>query len=119
MASHNELGKAGERVAEIFLRSKGYSLLAKNYRAGRGEIDLVFQKEKQIVFVEVKTRTYLSAFDSFIPVNKAKKRAIYSAVRSFLHQERFRLPEWDELRFDLVYVTQGRVMAHVEGEGLL
>jgi putative endonuclease len=119
MAIHNDLGKCGEAVAEDFLCKKGYMLLARNYRTKRGELDLVFRDKKQIIFVEVKTRTYLSAFDSFIPINKTKKRAIYSAVRSFLHQERLRLAAWDELRFDLIYVTQGRVTEHMEGEGLL
>jgi putative endonuclease len=47
----------GERLAEQYLGSLGARLLARNYRCGFGELDLVVEHEGDLVAVEVKTRT--------------------------------------------------------------
>ncbi len=47
----------GENMAARFLESKGYHVRARNYRCGRGEIDLIMQRDNWIIFVEVKTRS--------------------------------------------------------------
>ncbi len=55
---HNQkLGQEGERMALEFLLGKGYRMLFRNYRQGRGEIDLIMQMDQLLVFVEVKTRS--------------------------------------------------------------
>lgn len=51
------IGRWGEKVAANQLVNMGYKLLATNVRTPHGEIDLICQRESQIVFVEVKTRT--------------------------------------------------------------
>ncbi len=57
------IGKKGEELALQFLIEKGFSTLATNYRAGKGngigsngEIDIIVKKENVIHFIEVKTR---------------------------------------------------------------
>ncbi|MGJ8695160.1 MAG: YraN family protein [Verrucomicrobiaceae bacterium] len=58
---HMEVGALGERIAAHFLMRKGWKLLYRNFRAPKGgEVDLVMRggrDYKQLVFVEVKTRT--------------------------------------------------------------
>lgn len=49
-------GAWGEQAAADFLVQKGYTILARNYRTRRGEIDIIAVCEKYLVFVEVKTR---------------------------------------------------------------
>ena len=44
MAKHLETGKKAEILAGIFLEEKGYEILARNYRYGRAEIDLIVKK---------------------------------------------------------------------------
>lgn len=65
------LGSKGERLAEAFLRGRGYRILAANYKnpAGRalGEIDIVAREGDEIVFVEVKTRTFRGETDRLPP----------------------------------------------------
>lgn len=50
-----EVGQLGERVAEKYLKNKGYKLLTRNWRCRAGEIDLIFKLNKVLIFIEVKT----------------------------------------------------------------
>lgn len=50
------LGRAGEEIAVAHLEARGFSLVARNYRTRRGEIDLIAYDGCTLVFVEVKTR---------------------------------------------------------------
>jgi putative endonuclease len=50
------LGQFGERVAVAHLESKGYEILARNFRCREGEIDIIAQRDACLVFVEVRTR---------------------------------------------------------------
>lgn len=58
----SDLGSLGETIALDFLRKKGYSFLAKNYRKRWGEIDLILQKGETVHFVEVKTTSSKTGF---------------------------------------------------------
>ncbi len=53
------IAKIGESLASSHLKSRGYEILERNYRWGRGEIDLVAREGERMVFVEVKTRRSL------------------------------------------------------------
>ncbi len=50
------LGPWGEKLAGAYLRKKGYRILSQNYRCRSGEIDLIVEDRKFLVFVEVKLR---------------------------------------------------------------
>lgn len=57
MAEHNELGKWGEDEAARFLQRKGFTILERDWRVGKRDLDIIALKEdgKLLVFVEVKT----------------------------------------------------------------
>ena len=57
MAAHNELGKWGEQIAAQYLEEKGYSILARDWKDGHRDLDLVAMDGDTLVFVEVKTRS--------------------------------------------------------------
>ena len=91
------LGNLGERVAENFLRRKGYEILGKNYSSKfvsgpkRGEIDLVAKKDNIISFVEVKT---LLSQENFLPEDKVdfqKQRKIIKMAESWLMENKIPL----------------------------
>ena len=50
------IGRTGEDIACTYLKGNGYIVLKRNYRAARGEIDIVAKKGSLLAFVEVKTR---------------------------------------------------------------
>lgn len=56
MKPSNDLGQQGESIAIHYLLNKGYTILEKNYRIGKIEIDIIAEKDHQIVVVEVKAR---------------------------------------------------------------
>jgi putative endonuclease len=57
LPEHLRRGAEGEKLAARFLRSHGYKILYRNFKArGGGEIDIVCRDADALVFVEVKTR---------------------------------------------------------------
>lgn len=55
--SRRKLAQIGEQEAARYLRAQGYRILEQNYRCRLGEIDLVAQQGKDLVFIEVKARS--------------------------------------------------------------
>ena len=98
-----EIGAYGERLAEKALKKAGMTTLARNYRAGKYEIDLIMRdrKTKEIVFVEVKARSYDALHLPRTAVTREKQSFIKSAARQYLAEN-----DWDDVphRFDIVEV---------------
>lgn len=106
--SHNQkLGKQGEAQAELFLQARGYKILAKNWRSGRLEIDLVAELDSILVFVEVKTR--MAFPNPEIAVSVVKQRRIAAAARKWLSKE----SGSPEIRFDIIAIN-GEELTHFE-----
>lgn len=94
------LGTLGEKIAERYLKKKGYQILDKNYSPKfisgpkRGEIDLVTKKSNIISFVEVKTLTSGGQSSAISPEEKVdfkKKRKIIKMAESWLMQKKIPL----------------------------
>lgn len=101
MAQHNETGKQGEAEAVRYLQEKGYELLARNYRYQHAEIDLIAQKGKLLVFIEVKTRTNVSYGNPEEFVNYTKARLVMKAAEHYIFDHNWAF----DVRFDIVAVT--------------
>lgn len=100
MSKHNELGKEGEILAQIFLQNLGYKILHLNYRVGHKEIDIIAQYDKIIVFVEVK---YRSSKQYGMPedfVSMQKKQHIKAAAQVFMDKIQNLTP----CRFDVISI---------------
>ena len=101
MASgRQQLGTDGERAAERFLRARGYTILARNYRCPLGEVDLIALDGGTVVFVEVKTRR--GAGSPFDAVDPRKQRQIARAAEHYLNAHRL---QDRDVRFDVVGVS--------------
>jgi putative endonuclease len=78
------VGRSGELHAARYLRRRGLTILCRNVRCGRGEIDIVALEGGTLVFVEVKARTQRSWSEGLEKIDRAKRRALRSACRSYL-----------------------------------
>lgn len=101
MAQHNELGRRGEELATAFLLSKGYSILDRNWRSGRKEIDIVAQDGNDIVFVEIKTRTDETFNDARDAVDSRKRQHLIYAADAYMRSHTYNLSP----RFDIITVV--------------
>jgi putative endonuclease len=100
MAEHNELGKSGEEVALDYLGKKGFSILEKNWRHNKDEVDLIAKHKDYLVIIEVKTRSTLYFGEPQIFVNKKKQDFMIRAANAYIHKNDIDL----ETRFDIISV---------------
>ncbi len=82
--STTSIGRHGEEQALRYLKEKGYKLLAKNYRSGPHEIDLILLDGETIVFAEVKTRSSLRFGTPGEAVTAQKRRFLTAAAEAYL-----------------------------------
>lgn len=100
--NHIETGRSGEEQARHFLISRGYSIMETNYRASRGEIDIIARDRSDIVFIEVKTRRNGRCGTPAEAVSWKKIRQIRNMAALYL--QRKGLTEV-RCRFDIVAIT--------------
>lgn len=95
------LGRRGEDAAALFLRARGYWIVARSYRTSLGEIDLVAVDGRTIVFVEVKTRVRSDHGQPFDAVHPDKQRRLTRLAAAYL--KRHDLTRYAS-RFDIVSI---------------
>lgn len=110
MADHNELGILGEQLAVAYLLRKGYIIHQRNFVYNKAEIDIIAEKDKQLIVVEVKTRN--SAFfgdpQSFVSKNKIK--LLVKAANEYLISNDIDL----EVRFDIIAILKNKKQEQLE-----
>lgn len=113
MATHNNVGKWGERVAAAYLEQQGYIVKETDWRMGNRDLDIVAITEPQdlLVIVEVKTRTDDGAQDPLLAVDVRKMRNLAIAANAYIKQMNIDA----EVRFDIVTVV-GTDEAHCRVE---
>jgi putative endonuclease len=100
MAEFHETGKQGEAIALNHLRQNGYTILKTNWQSGHKEIDIIAQKDDQLVIVEVKARktAFFGEPEEF--VTKSKQKMLIAAANHYLLKNNLDL----EVRFDIISV---------------
>lgn len=97
------LGAWGEDAAARWYEERGYKLVARNWRSGRGELDLIVATPGVLVVCEVKTRRTARFGSAFDAVTHDKRRRLRRLAMAFLDahpQHRGR-----RLRFDVAGVS--------------
>lgn len=107
------LGRWGEARAARFLERRGWTVLARNYRFGRREVDLVVQRSGLVAFVEVKTRAGSGFGPPQAAITALKRREIEAVATHFLARHAL---EGVAVRFDAVAITvhRGRRVVGIE-----
>ena len=105
LPSHIGTGQSGEDLAAAFLEKKGWKIVERNWRGGRGEVDIIaWAADQLLVFVEVKTRSS-EIFGGPEGAIDARKQQIL-AYTAGLYMESIGY-EW-EIRFDVISVILRR-----------
>lgn len=97
------IGRRGEADAVEYLEREGYFILERNFRAERGEIDIIAKDGNTLVFVEVKTRVRGGFGEPEEWVNQKKQTQIGKVAMGYLQEKRL---EDVDCRFDVVAVTK-------------
>lgn len=102
MSRRSELGRSGEQYAAEYLIAKGYAILARNWRVGHLEVDIIGMEGDEVVFVEVKTRQGGDVDAAVMAVDAAKQQNLVSASRVFMKAAG--LPH-HRIRYDIIAVN--------------
>ncbi|MCC7196356.1 MAG: YraN family protein [Gemmatimonadaceae bacterium] len=97
----NDFGELGERIAARWLERSGYRVLARRFRAGRRDIDLVVEREGLIAFVEVKARAGEAFGDPVEAVHRRKQRSLWRSAQAWIGRHG---RSGETYRFDVVGV---------------
>ncbi len=103
-------GRCGEAVAFNYLIENNYKILNTNFSCKLGEIDIIAQKDDNIVFVEVKARTSKLYGLPREAVTKEKQRHIKNTALFYL-QKTNNLDKF--CRFDVIEILDGKIN-HIE-----
>lgn len=97
-------GYHAEELVSNYYKNKGYTLLEKNWTIPGGEIDIIMQKEDEIIFIEVKVVDGIEDLDSYLTPKKIEilERSIETYCTKL---------KWEyEIRLDVVFVQKEKII---------
>lgn len=102
MPNNTEKGTEGEEIAVAHLLKHGYEILAKNWRSGHLELDIVAFINKTLVIVEVKLRANngYGKPEDFVTLKKQKR--VIKAANAYIFENNIHY----ETRFDIISIIQ-------------
>lgn len=104
MTPYSTVGSRGESLAVEFLQEKGVVILERNWRHGRGEVDIIGYREDMLLIIEVKTRSSCLGGFPEQKVGLVKFRMMQQTAEAYmaLHQQ------WKKVRFDVLSILLPR-----------
>lgn len=112
MATHNDIGAKGEKLAVEHLVRKGYKIIKCNWRHRYKEVDIIARDKEELVIVEVKLRSTDYFGDPSEAVTLKKQRFLIEAAEAYLDT----IPDEPEVRFDVLSIiadNQGYKFDHI------
>ena len=97
----SEIGKKGENLVAEYLKSKGFTVIKRNYKDRYGEVDIIAEDGDNLVFVEVKTRSENAIVSGLDAIDEKKKRLVKNEAVMFTKRLKTDL----EPRVDVAEVT--------------
>lgn len=101
-------GREGERLAALWLRAKGWSILAERLKTPLGEIDLIARRGKLVSFIEVKWRKDRSELDHAIDERRLSRVA--AATEAVAHDF---ATNGEDIRIDVILLAPGCFPRHI------
>lgn len=101
MATHNDTGKWGEDMAAAYLEQKGYTIVERDWKSGRRDIDIIALDDDVVVFVEVKTRRNRLFGEPENAIDYHKRQNLQQAINHYVNFKHIR----HEIRFDIITIV--------------
>lgn len=108
--NHLQLGAYGEDLAIRFLQNKGFEVLDRNYRFGKGELDIICKDKEVLVIIEVKTRASNVHGEPYISVSFKKQRQIVQLANRYIREKNIDL----EVRFDVLSIVSNNSQTTID-----
>ncbi len=118
MNARQQFGRAAEEAAARHLTRNGWTLLGRNVRIGRGELDLIARRGPVLAFVEVKARRTARFGSPEDAVDGRKRRKVARLAELWLSVRPWALRGVTDVRFDIVAVdavSRPPVVRHLPG----
>lgn len=108
----HDLGRLAEEAACRYLTNHGLTLLERNFRHRRGEIDLIMLEKTCIVFIEVRYRSNPRFGGALESVDRRKQEKLVATAQHYLqtHEQAAKR----SARFDVISVGQGMQHPQIE-----
>ncbi len=92
MYFRKEIGKWGENIACQYLKENQYEIVERNFLCRQGEIDIIAKDliKKELVFIEVKTRSNFKYGNPADSVNQNKQKHMTSAIRYYIYKNKLK-----------------------------
>jgi len=119
MNTTRQTGRQGENAAADWLKKQGYAVTARNYTSPHGEIDIIAEDEKYIVFVEVKYRNesvFLSKYGrpARAVTHEKRKRILFTAKHYLKNNPSLKKPRIDVIEIIGKKENEGFVSLNVK-----
>lgn len=112
-----KLGDLAEKIALNYLQKQGYQILQKNYQRKWGEIDIVTQLNKTIVFIEVKSQSRGKEIRPEENVTFFKQKRLIRAAQTYLLEKKIssEIPwQIDLIALELNFKTRKANLRHLK-----
>jgi len=116
--ARQQFGRAAEAAAARHLVREGWTILGRNVRIGRGELDLIARRGGVLAFVEVKARRSAQYGAPEDAVDGRKRRKVARLAELWLAARPWALRGASEVRFDVIAVdatSRPPAVRHLEG----
>jgi len=105
-----ELGQWGEELATQHLIEQNYTVLSRNFRFKKAEIDIIAFKDGYLVVCEVKTRTKNKIQKPYQAVNYKKQQHIIEAINYYIQLNQLDV----DVQFDIVSITHDSTCTQIQ-----
>lgn len=102
----NNAGLEAEKCAATFLAKQGLKLVVQNYHCRFGEIDLIMQDAKTLVFVEVRLRTNAKFGSAAASITPQKQQKLIATAQHYLQQHGEQACRFDAILMDKADLQQ-------------
>jgi putative endonuclease len=101
-----KLGYIAEQIVGDYYSEQGCTILKHNYTIKGGEIDIIAQSDKQIIFIEVKSVNHINNLHNYVTQKKLYR--IQKTIDNFLYH--YQIPQQLSTRLDIVFVKHNTII---------